>query len=120
MTILAKTLNCVAIALVAVLLAGAYDVFHLGLGEVLSPFSIAPIALFAVFAIAALFLPAKIVNAGDINDDELAAKMDELQSKTNSRLAAMQTTLDGMTGQDKESLAEENKLLKEQLETIQK
>ena len=119
MAILAKALNCVAILLLAVLIAGAYDVMHLGFGEMLSPLAIVPIALYAIFSIASLFLPTGKGPDGQMDEEGLVAKMDELQSKSNSRLATMQTTLDGMTGQDKESLVEENRVLKEQLEAIQ-
>jgi len=90
----------------------------LGLGQILSPLAIIPITLFTIIAVIPIFIQGGNATSKQLDEESLIAKIDDVQSKATSRLAAMQNMLDGMTGQDKESLAEENKQLKEQLEAI--
>ena len=119
MSIVTKTLNCIAAIMATILYLGLYDIGHFGLRELLSPLAIAPIALFAICSTVPIFLSASSSPSEDIDEEGLSAKIDELKSKTASRIAAIQSTLDGISGQDSETLIEENKMLKEQLEAIQ-
>ncbi|MEP1208479.1 MAG: hypothetical protein ABJM29_10830 [Rhizobiaceae bacterium] len=119
MALVLKILQCLAIIMAAVMFAAAFDIGHFGLKEMISPFAIGPVVLFAILSIVPVFLSAKSSGGDGDDNDALAEKLTEVQAKVNSRLAAMQTKLDDMTGQDKETLAEENRQLKEQLEEIQ-
>ena len=119
MALVLKILQCLAIILAAVLFAAAFDIGHFGLKDMISPFAIGPVVLFAIFSIVPVFLSAKSTNGDAEGDDAVVERLTEVQAKVNSRLSSMQTRLDDLSGQDKETLAEENRQLKEQLEEIQ-
>jgi len=119
MAILNKALNCLAILMAALMFAGLYDVGHLGLAEMLAPWAIGPIVVFVICSMVPVFVGAKGADAEVLDEEGLTAKIDEVHSKATSRIAALQTSLDGLSGQDNEALLEENKALKEQLEAIQ-
>ena len=118
MALVLKILQVLAMVFAAVLLAGAYDVFHFGLHDMIAPFAIGPIVLFMIFSIIPVFLTVKPVTPATEADEEIGEKMAEIQAKVNSRLTAIQSKMDDMTGQGKESLEEENRQLKEQLDAI--
>ena len=119
MALVGKILQCLAIVFAAVLFAGAFDVFHIGLNAVVAPFAIVPIALFAIFALAGDFLDPGSAASEPGEDEEGEDRLKELQSKLISRVTALQTQVDGLSGQDRDALEEENRQLKEQLEAIQ-
>lgn len=118
MALVLKILQVLAIICATVLLAAAFDVFHFGLKDMIAPFAIGPIIVFMLFSIVPVFLTPKPKAVESEGDEDLAEKLAEVQAKVNSRLTAIQTKMDGLTGQDRESLQEENRLLKEQLEAI--
>lgn len=112
-------LGTLAIVSAGVLLAGLYDVGHFGLQKLVSDLAAVPLAVFVLCAIAAMALSGKSRGAAQAEDQSLSGKLDELRSSTNSRLMNFQSAIDAMSGQDRESLIEENKWLKEQLDVIQ-
>ena len=113
-----KILGVLAILSAAVLFAAALDIGHIGLKKTLAPFAIAPLAVYALFGIAALFLGGGKSSAAPLDGEALAARIDEIQAKTSSRITALQGSIDAVSGQDYEALVEENKSLKEQLDAI--
>lgn len=119
MALVLKILQCVAIVMAAILFAGAFDVGHFGFKDMISPFAIGPVVLFAILSIVPIFLTGRSSESEEFDEEGVAEKIGEIQAKMNSRLAALQSKVDDLTGQDKESLAEENRQLKEQLEAIQ-
>ena len=121
MALVVKILQCLAIICAAVLFAGAFDVFQLGLKKMIEPFAIGPIALFFIFSLVGVFLGGgkKVVEASE-ESSETDEKMAEFQAKMNSRMAALQTTVDGFSGQDRDSLQEENQRLRDEIEAIKK
>ena len=120
MALVLKILQCLAIIMATVMFAAAFDVGHFGLKDMISSFAIGPVVLFMILSIVPVFLKAKSSSeSGELDEDNVAEKLGEIQSKMNSRLAALQTKVDDLSGQDKEELEEENRRLKEQLEAIQ-
>lgn len=119
MALVLKILQVLAIICATVLLAGAYDVFNLGLKKMIGPFAIGPIIVFMLFSILPVFLTPKPKTPEEEEAEDLGEKLAEVQAKVNSRLTDVQTKLDSLTGQDKETLQEENKILREQIEAIQ-
>ena len=119
MALVGKLMSVMASVMVAVLFAAALDIGGLGLPDMLSTLAVIPIVLFLIFAIIPTFLNSSSATLGELDEEAIDAKIDELRSKTNSRLAALQTSVESHSGQDNESLVEENRLLKEQLDAIQ-
>ena len=120
MVIVNKALNCVAVLLAIILFAGLYDVGHFGLREMLSSLAIVPIVLFAICSTVPIFLNFGSSKGEVLDEEGLSAKIDEVRSRTASRITELQSTLDGLSAQDNEALVEENMTLKEQLEAIQR
>ena len=118
MALVLKILQCVAIIMATVMFAAAFDVGHFGLKDMISAFAIGPVVLFMILSIVPVFLTAKSSASEELDDESVAEKLGEIQSKMNSRLAALQTKVDDLSGQDKEALEEENRQLKEQIEAI--
>lgn len=117
--LLPKIFGIISILSATVLFAAALDIGHLGLADKMGIIAAAPLGLYALLGLLALFMgpkPASGTAAGD--DGSLAEALADLRSKTASRFAAMENTIDGFSGQDKETLLAENKELKEQLEAI--
>ena len=119
MALVLKILQVLAIICATILLAGAYDVFNLGLKKMIAPFAIGPIVVFMLFSIVPVLLTSKPKTPEEEEAEDIGEKLAEVQAKVNSRLTDVQTKLDSLTGQDKETLQEENRILKEQLEAIQ-
>lgn len=119
MALVLKILQVLAIICATVLLAGAYDVFNLGLKKMIAPFAIGPIVVFMLFSILPVFLTPKPKSPEEEEAEDLSEKLAEIQAKVNSRLTDVQTKLDSLSGQDRETLQEENRVLKDQLEAIQ-
>lgn len=118
MGIVSKVLGVLAILSAAVLFAGAFDVGHMGLHHSLESLAVVPLALYTLFAIASLFLGGAKASPESLEGEALSASISELQSKTASRFAAMQESLDAMSGRDYETVLEENKALQAQLDEI--
>ena len=119
MALVLKILQCLAIIMATVMFTAAFDVGHFGLKDMISAFAIGPVVLFMILSIVPIFLTAKSPMSEELDEEGVAEKLGEIQSKMNSRLAALQAKVDDLSGQDKEALQEENRLLKEQLEAIQ-
>ena len=119
MALVLKILQVLAIICATVLLAGAYDVFNFGLKKMIAPFAIGPIVVFMLFSIVPVFLTPKPKTPEEEEAEDMAEKLAEVQAKVNSRLTDVQTKLDSLSGQDRDSLQEENRVLKDQLEAIQ-
>ena len=122
MALVVKILKCLAIVSAAILFAAALDVGHFGLKKMIEPFAAGPLALFFLLSVAAVFLGSGGGGGASGTDDADGADADEkiaeFQAKMNSRMAALQTTVESFTCQDRETLEEENRQLKEQLEAI--
>ncbi len=119
MGLLPKVLGTLAVISACVLFAGLYDVGHFGLQSLVEGIAVVPVAIFVLCAIPAMLLGRKAEGSALAEGEPVSAQFDELRSTTNSRLMNFQSALDAMTGQDRESLIEENKWLKEQLEEFQ-
>ena len=119
MALLPMLLGTLAVISAGLLFAGLYDVGHFGLGSLVKDFAVVPVAVFVLCAIPAFKQLRKSGGAGQVADESVSVQFDELRTTTNSRLMNFQSALDAMTGQDRESLLEENKWLKEQLDEFQ-
>jgi hypothetical protein len=107
MGLVSKILGVAAITLGALFFAAMFDVGHAGLLHTLAGSSIVLVPLFAIFALAALFLTPK--SGADL--DELAAQiaaLTEFKSKVTSQVLALQNNMDSMSGQDVETLRARN------------
>ncbi|MFP1632970.1 hypothetical protein ACLB6G_14655 [Zhengella sp. ZM62] len=121
MTLAPKIMGALSVLSGAALLAGLYDVGHLGLVHMLEGVAIVLVPLYLVGALAAIFMGGKAAAAmagGEGTDGVMAEQLHELQSKVNARLTSFQSTLDAMTGQDYEKILAENKELRAQLDAI--
>lgn len=119
--LLSKLFGVISILCATVLFAAALDIGHLGLADKMGVIAAAPLSLYALLGIVALFMapkPGAATATGDAGS--IADEFAEFKSKTVSRFSAMENTIDSFSGQDKDSLIEENKVLKEQLEAIHK
>ena len=117
--LLSKVFGIISIICATVLFVAALDIGHLGLADKMGIIAAAPLGLYALLGLAALFMgpkPSAAAAAGD--DGSLAEAFAEFKSKTASRFAAMENTIDSFSGQDKETLVAENKELREQLDAI--
>lgn len=121
MALIPKIMGAVSVTAGAVLLAGLYDVGHLGLVHVLEGFAVFLVPLYLAGALAAIFMGGKTVApgaGGEGAEGGLAEQLQELQAKVNARLSSFQSTLDVVTGQDYEKILAENKELRAQLDAI--
>lgn len=117
--LLPKVFGIISILCATVLFVAALDIGHLGLADKMGIIAAAPLGLYALLGLAALFMGPKPAASGAVGDDgSLAEAFADLKSKTASRFASMENTIDGFSGQDKETLIAENKELKEQLDAI--
>ena len=116
--LLAKMFGALAIVFATILFAGIYDLGHFGLRDMMLSLPVVPVAIFGLSAMAHLFLSGTKADPAQLEAEALTSMINDVQSKTTSRLAALQGQLDGIGGQDNESLLEENRMLKEQLEAI--
>ena len=118
MALVSKILGCLAVLCAAFLFAAALDIGHVGLNQ-LGMIALAPISFFVIFSIAHIFMSGGS-GGGDeeFDEEEFMEAFKEFKSKIAGRMGDFQTTLDSMNGEDKDTLSEENKQLKEQLEAI--
>jgi len=117
MGLISKVLGVAAISLGALFFAAMFDVGHAGLIHTLAGSAIVLVPLFALLAIAAMFMSPK--SGADL--DELAAQiaaLTESKSKVTSQVLALQNQMDSMSGQDIETLKARNQELQEQLDAI--
>ena len=119
MGMVSKALAVIAMLLATVFFAAAFDVGHLGLQHMLAGASIALVPLFAVLAIAALFLtPKSGADAAAIANSAKIAELVEFQSKATSQILTLQNKIDALSGQDNETLKARNKELQAALDAI--
>lgn len=121
MTLVPKVMGALSVVSGAVLLAGLYDVGHLGLVHMLEGIAIVLVPVYLVGALAAIFMGGKAAAAmpgAEGTEGGMAEQLHELQTKVNARLTSFQSTLDAMTGQDYEKILAENKELRAQLDAI--
>ena len=117
MGLVSKLLGVTSVTLGALFFAAMFDVGHAGLLHTLAGSAIVLVPLFALSAIAALFLTPK--SGADL--EEIAAQvaaLTEAKSKLNSQVLGLQNQMDSMSGQDVETLRAKNKELQEQLDAI--
>lgn len=117
MGLVSKLLAVIAITLSALFFAAMFDVGHAGLLHTLAGSAIVLVPLFALAAVAAMFMAPK--TGADL--DELAAQIAALsdsKSKMTSQILTLQNQMDSMNGQDIESLKAHNKELQDQLDAI--
>jgi len=117
MGLVSKILGVAAITLGALFFAAMFDVGHAGLIHTLAGSAIVLVPLFALSAIAAMFMSPK--SGADL--DEMAAQiaaLTESKSKITSQVLTLQNQMDSMNGQDIETLKALNKELQDQLDTI--
>jgi hypothetical protein len=118
MPLLAKVFGTLSVLSAVVLFAAIYDVGHLDLRAAVFPFAWAPLALFAIGAIAQIFMSGSKASGAAPDAEALTALVHDIQTKMNHRFSVMQNTLDSVMGKDYETLAAENKELREQLDAI--
>ncbi|MCB1426413.1 MAG: hypothetical protein R3D65_16020 [Zhengella sp.] len=121
MALIPKIMGALSVTSGAVLLAGLYDVGHVGLVHMLEGFAIVLVPLYLAGALAAIFMGGHAAapgQGGEGVEGGLAEQIQELQGKVNARLSSFQSTLDVMTGQDYEKTLAENRELKAQLDAI--
>ncbi len=118
--LLSKLFGVISILCATVLFVAALDIGHLGLADKMGVIAAAPLGIYALLGIVALFMAPKPGAAAAATGDagSIADEFAEFKSKTASRFSAMENTIDSFSGQDKESLIEENRVLKEQLDAI--
>ncbi|WP_018689397.1 hypothetical protein [Ahrensia kielensis] len=117
--LLHKVFSVSSVLSATVLFAATFDVGHMGLAPMLGSLTAIPVATFAIFSIAAIFtMPKAGASASIGNSEDAIAAFTQFQSKTASRFASLENTIDMMSGNDKESLIEENKKLKAELDAI--
>tara|TARA_R110000850_G_scaffold2054_7_gene10406 strand:- start:371 stop:949 length:579 start_codon:yes stop_codon:yes gene_type:complete len=117
MGMLSKVFGVGAITLGALFFAAMFDVGHAGLIHTLAGSAIVLVPLFALFAIAAMFIAPK--SGADL--DEMSAQvaaLTEAKSKMTSQILTLQNHMDSMSGQDVETLKAKNQELQEQLDAI--
>jgi hypothetical protein len=115
-----KVSSVLAVLSATFLFAATFDVGHMGLAPMLGSLTVIPVVTFAIFSIAAIFTMPKAGSGGAVveNSEDVIASFTQFQSKTASRFASLENTIDMMSGTDKESLIEENKKLKAELDAI--
>ncbi len=101
------------------LFAGLYDLGQFGIQSIVSEFAVVAVSIFVLCSIASMVMDGKSGGSVPVEGEAMSAKFDELRSTTTSRLMNFQSAIDAMSGQDRESLIEENKWLKEQLDAVQ-
>lgn len=119
MQVLSKALSCLAVLCAAILFAGLYDVGHFGLKKLIGPFAIVPISLLLVGSLMPLFLRGNAKPVESAGTEEFTDKIEDVRTELGSRISNLQGTVDGLSGQNTDSLIEENSQLKEQLDAIQ-
>lgn len=119
MGLLPKILGALAITFAALLFAAAMDVGHFGLHDMIAPMAVVPVVLYLLLGMAHLFMGGGGSSAdAPAGGGDMTESFADFQSKTASRFASIQNSLDAMAGRDYDSLLEENRSLKEQLEAI--
>ncbi|MDD9910614.1 MAG: hypothetical protein OXR62_13110 [Ahrensia sp.] len=120
MQLVAKILASLAVVSAAVLFAAAVDLAGLGLGDTLGILAAIPLLLFVVGSLAHIFLSGggAAAVASDAGDD-ITAKIEDVRTKLGTRISNLQGAVDGLSGQDRDTLLAENQQLKEQLEAIE-
>lgn len=118
MALLPKIFGALAFVSAAVLFAATFDVGHMGLPGMVAPLAVVPISIFMLFGLAYLFMGGGKAGPASADNGELGETVSDFQTKTAARFAQIQNTLDAMSGRDYDSLVEENRALKEQLDAI--
>ncbi|OCW57944.1 hypothetical protein [Hoeflea olei] len=119
MGLVSKGLAVTATILASLFFAAALDLGHLDLAHTLSGPAIALVPLFAILAIAAMFLvPKSDADAAAIANAAQIAELLEFQSRATSQIIALQNKVDSLSGQDAETLKARNKELQDQLDAI--
>jgi gas vesicle protein len=117
MGMLSKVFGVGAITLGALFFAAMFDVGHAGLIHTLAGSAIVLVPLFALFAIAAMFIAPK--SGADLEEmSAQVAALTEAKSKMTSQILTLQNHMDSMSGQDVETLKAKNQELQEQLDAI--
>jgi len=119
MGMVSKALAVTATIIATLFFAAMFDVGHMGLLGTLAGMSIALVPLFAVLAIAAMFLaPKSDADAAAIAHAAQIADLIEFQSKATSQILTLQNQVDSLSGQDNAALKARNKELQDQLDAI--
>lgn len=119
MGMVSKGLAATAIILGALFFAAMFDIAQLGLMDTFKGLAIALVPLFAVFALAAMFLaPKSGADAEAIAQAAQIAALCDFQSRATSQILTLQNTIDSLSGQDNETLKARNKELQQALDAI--
>lgn len=117
MGLVSKLLGVSAIVLGALFFAAMFDVGQMGLIHTFASSAMVLVPMFAVFALAALFLAPKSGADLDAQAAQITA-LEEFRSKVTSQVIALQNKLDAASGPDIEALKAHNKELQAQLDAI--
>ncbi|MDP2120071.1 MAG: hypothetical protein Q8S27_22875 [Hoeflea sp.] len=119
MGMVSKGLAVTATILATLFFAAMFDVGHMGLLSTLAGLGIVLVPLFALLAIAAMFLaPKSGADEAAIAHTLQIADLLEFQSKATSQILTLQGQIDSLSGQDNETLKARNKELQAELNAI--
>lgn len=119
MGIVSKALGAISVILAATFFAAMFDVAHLDLIHSLQGLAIGLVPLFAILAIAAMFVaPKSNADAAAVANAAQIAELTDFQIKATSQIVALQNQIDSLSALDNETLKARNKELQEQLDAI--
>lgn len=116
--LISKVCSAVAAVLMTVFFAAVFDIGHIDLIHTIAGLAIGLVPLFAICALAAIFLAPKPAEGGNTVDPVLFDQLLEFQSKATSQIIALQDHVDSMAGNDAATLKERNKELQAELDAI--
>ncbi|MEP3438941.1 MAG: hypothetical protein ABJN75_19495 [Hoeflea sp.] len=119
MGIVSKVCATVATLLGTLFFAAMFDVGHLNLLSTLAGMGSVLVPLFAVLAVAAMFLtPKSEADAAAITHTSQIADLLEFQSKATAQILTLQNQIDSLSSQDNAALKARNKELQDELDAI--
>ncbi|MCY0147329.1 hypothetical protein OEG84_06300 [Hoeflea sp. G2-23] len=114
---ISKMCSAFAVLLGAAFFAAAFDLGHIGLMQSLQGFAIVLVPLFAMLALAAVFMGSGS-GADTTAQAEQIATLTEFRSKITSQIITLQDQLDSLSSQDNETLKARNAELQAELDEI--
>ena len=119
MGMVSKAFAITAIILATLFFAAVFDVGHIGLHHSLLGVAIGLVPLFAILAIAAMFLtPKSNADAATLAHSAQISELVDFQVSVTTQILALQNQLDSLSGQDNETLKARNQELQEALDAI--
>lgn len=114
---ISKVCSVTAVVLGALFFAAAFDLGHIGLMQTVQGLAIALVPLFAMLALAAVFMSSASATDAEAQTQQIAT-LNEFRSKITSQIITLQDQLDSLSSQDNETLKARNAELQAQLDEI--